>query len=121
MIDLPPGPAEITARAWDTAAESQPSSAAERWNPKGYVNNSGPASGWTSADASRPAHPGPDGGQQRPDGQSTAAIAGCGPPAASGGVSCAVTLALNVTLAVAAIRFGAGGPGQSMRGGGAGE
>ncbi len=42
VIDLPSGPAEITARAWDTAAEVQPASAAERWNPKGYVNNSWP-------------------------------------------------------------------------------
>ncbi len=39
VVDLPPGPAEITARAWDTAAEVQPESAAGRWNPKGYVNN----------------------------------------------------------------------------------
>jgi sulfite oxidase len=42
VMHLPPGETEITARAWDTAAEVQPRSAAERWNPKGYVNNSWP-------------------------------------------------------------------------------
>ncbi len=36
---LPPGPAEITVRAWDSAANVQPESAAQVWNPKGYVNN----------------------------------------------------------------------------------
>jgi sulfite oxidase len=39
-IDLPAGKTEITARAWDTAANVQPESAAHLWNPKGYVNNS---------------------------------------------------------------------------------
>ncbi|WP_255520697.1 MULTISPECIES: hypothetical protein [unclassified Saccharopolyspora] len=29
-----------TARAWDTSAAVQPESAAQLWNPKGYVNNS---------------------------------------------------------------------------------
>jgi sulfite oxidase len=37
-LDLPPGPAEITARAWDSAANVQPESEAQRWNPKGYIN-----------------------------------------------------------------------------------
>jgi sulfite oxidase len=40
VLDLPPGEALITARAWDTAAAVQPESAAQLWNPKGYVNNS---------------------------------------------------------------------------------
>jgi sulfite oxidase len=40
VLDLPPGESLITARAWDTAAAVQPESAAELWNPKGYVNNS---------------------------------------------------------------------------------
>ena len=40
VIDLPAGPAEIVARAWDTAAAAQPESPAHLWNPKGYVNNS---------------------------------------------------------------------------------
>lgn len=35
-----PGPVTITARAWDTSAAVQPESAAQLWNPKGYVNNS---------------------------------------------------------------------------------
>jgi sulfite oxidase len=30
---------EIVARAWDSAAAAQPESAAQLWNPKGYVNN----------------------------------------------------------------------------------
>ena len=40
VIDLPAGETEITVRAWDTAAAVQPESAAQLWNPKGYVNNS---------------------------------------------------------------------------------
>jgi sulfite oxidase len=39
-VELPAGPAEIVARAWDSAAGSQPRDAAQLWNPKGYVNNS---------------------------------------------------------------------------------
>ena len=31
---------ELCVRAWDDAAATQPASAAELWNPKGYVNNS---------------------------------------------------------------------------------
>jgi sulfite oxidase len=38
-LDLAPGPAEVTARAWDTAASVQPESAVQLWNPKGYANN----------------------------------------------------------------------------------
>lgn len=38
-LDLRPGPVEITARAWDTAAGVQPESPAHLWNPKGYANN----------------------------------------------------------------------------------
>ncbi|MGC9668999.1 sulfite oxidase [Planosporangium sp. 12N6] len=40
IVDLPLGPAEIVARAWDTSATTQPEHAAPLWNPKGYVNNS---------------------------------------------------------------------------------
>jgi sulfite oxidase len=40
-LDLSAGDdVEVTARAWDTSAASQPESAASLWNPKGYVNNS---------------------------------------------------------------------------------
>lgn len=39
-LPLPPGPAEVTVRAWDSAANVQPESAAQLWNPKGYANNS---------------------------------------------------------------------------------
>lgn len=42
VLDLPPGPATIVARAWDTAAASQPENAAPLWNPGGYVNNAWP-------------------------------------------------------------------------------
>jgi sulfite oxidase len=38
-VHVPAGPAEIVARAWDTAAASQPEHARHLWNPKGYVNN----------------------------------------------------------------------------------
>ncbi len=40
IIDLSVGETQITARAWDTTAALQPESAANLWNPKGYVNNS---------------------------------------------------------------------------------
>jgi sulfite oxidase len=39
-LDLPRGPAEIIARAWDTSGATQPEHAEHLWNPKGYVNNS---------------------------------------------------------------------------------
>jgi sulfite oxidase len=39
-LDLKPGPQEIVCRAWDTAAQTQPDSAAQVWNFKGYANNS---------------------------------------------------------------------------------
>ncbi|MEV4511676.1 sulfite oxidase [Dactylosporangium sp. NPDC049525] len=38
-VHLPPGPAQITARAWDTSATSQPEHAEHLWNPLGYMNN----------------------------------------------------------------------------------
>ncbi|MDO9408975.1 sulfite oxidase [Patulibacter sp.] len=38
-VDLPSGPAELVARAWDSAGASQPERAGPLWNPKGYVNN----------------------------------------------------------------------------------
>lgn len=37
-LDLPPGRAEVTVRAWDTAGDVQPESEAQLWNPKGYAN-----------------------------------------------------------------------------------
>jgi sulfite oxidase len=38
---LPPGVrCHVVARAWDSAAATQPEHAASVWNPKGYVNNS---------------------------------------------------------------------------------
>jgi sulfite oxidase len=39
-VELAAGPAEIVARAWDSAGATQPEHAAGLWNPKGYVNNS---------------------------------------------------------------------------------
>jgi sulfite oxidase len=39
-LDLPPGPARISVRAWDSTGATQPESPAHVWNPKGYVNNS---------------------------------------------------------------------------------
>ena len=33
------GPLDILARAWDSAAATQPEDPAHLWNPKGYVNN----------------------------------------------------------------------------------
>jgi sulfite oxidase len=39
-VELPAGPVEIIARAWDTAASVQPERPEHLWNPGGYVNNS---------------------------------------------------------------------------------
>jgi sulfite oxidase len=41
-LDLPVGPAEITARAWDDSGATQPESPASTWNPAGYDNTSWP-------------------------------------------------------------------------------
>jgi sulfite oxidase len=38
-LDVAPGPVEVVARAWDSAAATQPSDPAQLWNPKGYANN----------------------------------------------------------------------------------
>jgi sulfite oxidase len=38
-VELAPGEHEIVARAWDSAAATQPEHAAALWNPKGYVNS----------------------------------------------------------------------------------
>ncbi|WP_072686959.1 sulfite oxidase [Rhodococcus marinonascens] len=46
-VDAKPGPLTITARAWDTTAAVQPESAAQLWNPHGYVNNSWPTANLT--------------------------------------------------------------------------
>jgi sulfite oxidase len=42
VLDLPAGPVEITARAWDDTGATQPESPASLWNPKGYDNNAWP-------------------------------------------------------------------------------
>ncbi|MDH2430347.1 sulfite oxidase [Sphaerisporangium sp. TRM90804] len=39
-VDLPEGDSVIAVRAWDDAAETQPESPAQVWNPKGYANTS---------------------------------------------------------------------------------
>jgi sulfite oxidase len=41
-LDLPPGPTEIIARAWDDTGATQPEATASVWNPAGYNNNSWP-------------------------------------------------------------------------------
>ena len=41
-VDLAPGAHEITVRAWDSSAATQPDDEAGMWNPKGYVNNARP-------------------------------------------------------------------------------
>jgi sulfite oxidase len=41
-VDLSPGEHEITVRAWDSSAATQPEDEAALWNPKGYVNNARP-------------------------------------------------------------------------------
>jgi sulfite oxidase len=38
-VELSPGEHEITVRAWDSAAGTQPEDPAGSWNPKGYANN----------------------------------------------------------------------------------
>jgi sulfite oxidase len=38
-LELEPGEHEITVRAWDSAAGTQPEDPAGSWNPKGYANN----------------------------------------------------------------------------------
>ncbi|MFG2043643.1 sulfite oxidase [Dactylosporangium sp. NPDC048998] len=39
-VNLPPGRVEITARAWDTSAATQPEHPEPLWNPLGYLNTS---------------------------------------------------------------------------------
>jgi sulfite oxidase len=39
QLQLDPGEHEITVRAWDSAAGTQPENPAGSWNPKGYANN----------------------------------------------------------------------------------
>jgi sulfite oxidase len=39
VLDARPGPLELVARAWDSAAATQPEDPATVWNPDGYVNN----------------------------------------------------------------------------------
>ncbi len=38
-VNLVPGPARIAARAWDSAAQTQPEDVRKIWNFKGYMNN----------------------------------------------------------------------------------
>jgi sulfite oxidase len=38
-LEAGPGPLELVARAWDSAAATQPEDPASVWNPGGYVNN----------------------------------------------------------------------------------
>ncbi|MBV8524285.1 MAG: molybdopterin-dependent oxidoreductase [Acetobacteraceae bacterium] len=38
-LDLPPGEHELTVRAWDRAAQTQPEEAEHIWNFKGFMNN----------------------------------------------------------------------------------
>ncbi len=38
-VEVSPGTVEILARAWDSAAGTQPEDPAQLWNPKGYANN----------------------------------------------------------------------------------
>jgi sulfite oxidase len=39
QIDLPAGRHQLVARAWDSAANTQPEQASQLWNFKGYMNN----------------------------------------------------------------------------------
>ena len=41
-LDLAPGEHQVTVRAWDSSAATQPEDEAGLWNPKGYVNNARP-------------------------------------------------------------------------------
>jgi sulfite oxidase len=41
-VALAPGEHELTVRAWDSSAATQPEDEAALWNPKGYVNNARP-------------------------------------------------------------------------------
>ncbi|WP_037494184.1 sulfite oxidase [Solirubrobacter soli] len=41
-VQLAPGEHELTVRAWDSSAATQPEDEAALWNPKGYVNNARP-------------------------------------------------------------------------------
>lgn len=47
-LQLPPGRAEVTARAWDSAASVQPESPAQLWNPQGYANTAWPRLSFTT-------------------------------------------------------------------------
>jgi sulfite oxidase len=48
-LEIGPGPSELTVRAWDSAASTQPESATGIWNLKGYLNNSWHRVGFTVA------------------------------------------------------------------------
>lgn len=40
QVELAPGRSELTVRTWDSSGTTQPESAEQVWNPKGYANNS---------------------------------------------------------------------------------
>ena len=54
-VELPAAPATLCARAWDTAANTQPRDPAELWNFKGYANNAWPR--WPVPAGSPPVSP----------------------------------------------------------------
>jgi sulfite oxidase len=58
-VEVGAGRTEIVARAWDSAAATQPESPAALWNPKGYVNNSWARITVTAAGEQRPRPGGP--------------------------------------------------------------
>jgi len=39
QLELAPGEHEVSCRAWDAAAQTQPEDPAHVWNFKGYMNN----------------------------------------------------------------------------------
>ena len=53
-VQLPPGHAEVIARAWDTAAGVQPESPATVWNPQGYANTAWSRVSFTAVQAGSP-------------------------------------------------------------------
>ena len=50
-VDLPPGPNQIFARAWDSSATCQPERVEHMWNPLGYMNTA-----WSRVHVSCAAH-----------------------------------------------------------------
>jgi sulfite oxidase len=48
-LEVGAGPSEVVVRAWDSSASTQPESAAQIWNLKGYMNNAWHRIGFTAA------------------------------------------------------------------------